>query len=322
MYVVYLSGSLIDAYSCNRYLIRSFAACLQSLRRMKLTYRRFAGSTYVLRVHQTLRIIVSVWTATVSTLSCTLRYCTSQSYPCGMRVALLVICLLLSSSLIAQRAFETNGHVIYEDARNNRHDLSVGFGAVVTLSGKVAVIRGSALGHNDDFDCNDKQKKNWITLYDPIRNSEKILFDRPVHFDDHLKPSGYCIFGQAELSPNDQILYLISPVYATAGKLAIIQLRTGSISYVPDVLSLYMIEDGPHRGELILSTRRYKRSRSDNIDYPYNPFIHVRADGQEVKIVSDEYFVTGGLKYAHVPVLAAYLKRIGGHITVDGERLP
>src|SRR5262245_14634129 len=184
--------------------------------------------------------------------------------------------LLFTSNSMAQRVFEKDRHVIYEDAHKNRNDLGIGFSPVRTASGKVAVIRGASLNHNDAFDCGDKDKKNWISLYDPIRHDERVLFDEPVHFDDVLVPSGYCIFDQVNLSSDQRTLYLVSPVYATSGKLAIINLRRKTTTYVDGVNSVYIIESGPHRGELIYSARRYKRSPYDNIEYPYYPFIHAR----------------------------------------------
>jgi hypothetical protein len=110
------------------------------------------------------------------------------------------------------------------------------------------------------------------------------------------------------------VLYLVSPVYATSGSLAIVNLSRGSISYVPGVIMVYVIETGPHRDELIFQRRIY------DLEHPGYPLVHARADGQQITEISNEYFTVGGND--EVPLLRSYLRKIGGTITVNGHRLP
>jgi hypothetical protein len=238
-----------------------------------------------------------------------------------MRVCAIALSVLFSSNLQAQRTFEKNHHVIYEDAQKRQSDLGIGSKPILT-NGKVLMIRGEPSGPNTDFDCNDQHKKNWISVLDPVTRSEKTLFDAPVHFDDRLIPAGYCIFEGVALSPDGQILYVVGPVYATSGSLAVIRLKTKNVTIVAGVNEVYVIETGSHRGELVYSARRYHRDPHDNNQYPYYPFIHAQADGKEIGVISEEDLAVGGPKYWNLPVLAAYLKQLGGRITVNGDRFP
>ena len=116
------------------------------------------------------------------------------------------------------------------------------------------------------------------------------------------------------------MLYLVSSVYATSGSLAIIRLATGSITYVPGVNFVYVIETGSHRDELIYQRRILHKSVSDGVDSPVYPFVHARADGRQITEISNEYFTVGGND--EVPLLRKYLRGIAGTITVNGKRLP
>jgi len=229
----------------------------------------------------------------------------------------VILSLFLPSSSPAQRTFEAGGRVIYEDAHGKPADLGIGFSPVLASDGRVALLRGREFRYGDDFDCADKQQRNWVAIYDPVARTENVLFDRIVPFDDGKRNS--CIFQQMQMSHDGSVLYLVSPVYATSGSLAIISLRQGTITYVPGVNEVYVIEIGPHRDELIYVRRVYRKS-ADGGESPVYPFIHARADGQPIREVSDEFLAAGG--HDEVPVLRQYLRSIGGIINVSGKTLP
>jgi hypothetical protein len=234
----------------------------------------------------------------------------------GVRISFLK--LLLASGLMAQRAFEAGGEVIYEDAQRNRTNLGVGFNPVLTHDGAVALLRGRIFSYGEQFDCDKSESKNWVSVYNPATKAERILFDRTVPFDGGKWKS--CVFEQMQLSYDGSVLYLVSPVYATSGSLAIISLARGSITYVPGVNLVYVIETGPHRDELIYQRRLLHKSVEDGLEYPGYPFVHARADGQQITEISSEYFTVGGND--EVPLLRKYLGEIGGTITVNGRILP
>ena len=233
-----------------------------------------------------------------------------------MRISFLT--LLLASGLMAQRAFEASGKVIYEDAQWNRTNLGVGFNPVLSQDGRVALLRGRSFGYGERFDCDKSENKNWVSVYNPATKTERVLFDRVVPFDGGRWK--FCVFEQMQLSYDGSVLYLVSPVYATSGSLAIILLARGSITYVPGVNLVYIIETGPHRDELIYQRRIWHKSAEDRLEGPGYPFVHARADGQQITEISNEYFTVGGND--EVPLLRKYLRKIGGTITVNGQKLP
>ncbi len=122
-----------------------------------------------------------------------------------------------------------------------------------------------------------------------------------------------------QLSRDGSVLYLVSPIYATSGSLAILNLAGGSVVYVPGVMSVYVIENGSHRDELIYVRRMFHTAGHD-VESPTYPFIHARADGKQIAEISNEFFTVGGND--QVPLLRKYLRSIGGTITVDGKKLP
>lgn len=123
-----------------------------------------------------------------------------------------------------------------------------------------------------------------------------------------------------QLSYDRSVLYLVSPVYATSGSLAIINLAQGSISYVPGVNMVYVIQTGPHRDELIYQRRIWHKSVADGLAYPGYPLAHAHADGRQITEISNECFTVGGND--EVPLLRKYLRQLGGTITVNGRKLP
>jgi len=228
-----------------------------------------------------------------------------------------VLFLALATSLNAQRVFEADGNVIYEDAAKHRINLGAGFNPLLTADGKVALIHGRQYGYGERFDCSHKETKNWIALYDPKTRREKVIFDRTLEYDGDPRWA-FCIFDQMQLSHNGATLYLVSPVYATAGSLAIVDLARGSVAYVPGVNLVYVIESGAHRDELIYQSRIWHNRKGDA--HHYYPFVHAHSDGKQIREISDEWFAAGGND--KVPRLRAYLRKIGGTITVNGQRLP
>jgi hypothetical protein len=180
----------------------------------------------------------------------------------------------------------------------------------------VLIIRGIEPVYGVDFDCDDKTKRNWVTIYNPATSKEQTLWDEPVHYSEFEMQGGWCIFTDVQLSPDGKTLFLAIPMYATSSQLAIIRLADKMTTFVSADL-VFVIEDGPHRGDLILVGRRVRKD-SDGLTYPYDPFIHAHPDGREIKVISGESFA-GEIP---APILAAYLKRLGGHIRVNGERFP
>lgn len=220
----------------------------------------------------------------------------------------------MAASLAAQRAFESGDKVIYEDAQQRRFNLGTGFNPVLTAQGMIAFIRGRRFNSGEAFDCRDAKKKNWIALYDPASRKETVLFDRALDYDQSGIP--YCAFEQMQLSHDASTLYLV----AAAGSLAIVNLALGSVSYVPGVELVYVIEAGPHRDELIYLRRVMRKSAKHRLPFPAYPLIHARANGEEITEISNESFTVGGND--SVPILRAYLRKIGGTITVNGRKLP
>lgn len=232
---------------------------------------------------------------------------------------LAVLALLLSPGLLAQRAFEKGGHVIYEDRGGHRTDLGVGFSPVLTQRGEVALIRGQLFLYGDDFDCSRKEAKNWIAVYDPATKAERTLFNRALPFER--EGIQFCIFQRMQLSPDEATLYLVSDVWATSGSLAIVRLGTGTVTYVPGVDDVYVIVNGRYQGDLLYQQRmeHHVPPRRPEDESPWHPFIHARADGKPFQLIAEEWVEDGPAK---TPKLAAYLRRIGGQIMVNGRAFP
>ncbi len=233
------------------------------------------------------------------------------------RRVVFAIIVTLAPNLAAQRAFETGDQIVYQDTRGRRIDLGAGFSPVLAAEGKIAFIRGRRFAYGEAFDCRDPKKKNWIALYDPATKQERTLFDRALDFDG--RGSLFCVFEQMGLSHDGSMLYLVSPVYAASGSLAIVNLARGSVAYVPGVESVYVIETGPHRDELIYVQRVMRKSAKHRLAFPAYPIIHAGANGEPIAEISNEPLTAGG---NDVPILRAYLSKIGGTITVNGRKLP
>src|SRR5882724_9059258 len=124
-----------------------------------------------------------------------------------------LISVLIATPLGAQRVIEKGAEVFYTDSSGKQVSLGIGFSPQLTRDGKAALIRGRSFGYGDLFDCRQKNRKNWIAVHDPLTRSDKVLFDRALSFGQ--KGIAFCIFHQMRLSPDNSILYLVSPVYAT-----------------------------------------------------------------------------------------------------------
>ena len=228
-----------------------------------------------------------------------------------------VLAVLFASIIAGQRAFEEGGDVIYEDAHGVRSNLGRGLSPVITQDGRVAVLRGPVHDYGETG-CDHKETRDWVAVYNPSTKSEEVLFDRPVPFGGG--KWSFCVFEQMQLSPDGSILYLVSPVSATSGSLAIIDLHSGSITEVGGVNEVYVIEAGPHRGDLIYQRRMRHRISGDEGEYPYYPFVHANDQGVQIHVLAEEYFTVAGVAVA--PVLEAYLRKIGGTIRVNGKAFP
>ena len=163
------------------------------------------------------------------------------------------------------------------------------------------LIRGPEFGYGDPFNCANPASKNWIVTIHPTTKAETVIFDQPI--------DGFCVFQQAQLSPDGSKLYLSIPTYATASTLAIVQLPAKTITQIPGVNFVYIIETGPHRGDLIYQARVMK----SHVTYP---FFHARPDGRRIREISEEQDPD------RAPILTKYLRSIGGTITFDGRRVP
>lgn len=234
------------------------------------------------------------------------------------RGVVFAIIVTLAPKLAAQRAFETGGHVVYQDAQGRRVDLGPGLNPVLSAEGKIAFIRGRRFAYGEAFDCRDATKKNWIVLYDPTTKQEKTLFDRALDFDG--RGTLFCVFEKMGASHDASMLYLVSPVSEASGSLAIVNLAGGSVAYVPGVESVYVIENGPHRDELIYVQRVMRKSAKRRLPFPAYPVIHAGANGEQIAEISNEPLTAGDNDA--VPALRAYLSKIGGTITVNGRKLP
>jgi hypothetical protein len=231
----------------------------------------------------------------------------------------ILLFAVMAATAQAQRVFEQGNKVIYEDASKQRTDLGVGFDPILMAGGEVVFVRGKRYGYGEEFDCTRPETKNWVAKYDPQTLKETKVFDRPIHYDGP-GSLGFCAFEQMQISYEGSVLYLLASTYATSGNLAIVNLTSGSLSFVPGVIAVFVIESGPHQNELVYQRRVWRKSPNDGLEYPSYPFIHALADGRQITEISDENFTVGGND--KVPVLRKYLREIDGTIHANGQKLP
>jgi hypothetical protein len=104
-------------------------------------------------------------------------------------------------------------------------------------------------------------------VYDTNTNKASLLFDKPlwVPTTPHLTT---CIFEDADLSPTRSTLYIVIPCYATCGCLAIIDLPTGRVRYVPGVMDVFVVRGGPNARDLIYSKRLLSKPTKYDSGHP------------------------------------------------------
>jgi hypothetical protein len=217
----------------------------------------------------------------------------------------------------AQRVYQENEKVVYEDSPGQKLSLGVGHSAVPVLDDKILLIRGTQMGYGDRDACTNAKAKNRVALYDTRTRRESVVYDKPIN-NDIVPPDAAGIFERADLSPSGSTLYVVTPWAATSGSLAIINLRSGALTQIGGVNEVYVIRGGPSAGDLIYSRRLWHKA--PNVapgEYPYYPFIHAKPDGTQIAIISDEAFEVGGT--AKTPILRAYLRRLQGRIYVQGD---
>ncbi len=219
----------------------------------------------------------------------------------------------------AQRVYERGPDLMLEDAQGRLSSLGTGFNSVPISDHEFLLIRGARIGYGESG-CERPAAKSRVVVFDTRTNKESLLFDKPLYptMGGHI---AICEYEHADLSPSRTTLYIVSPFSGTSGCLAIIDLRTGGVRYVPGVMDVFVIRGGPHAGDLIFKKRSLSRPSQDDPGHPYYPYIHARPDGSQIAIVSNEDLVLKGGN-APAPILRAYLRRIHGRIFAQGEWVP
>jgi hypothetical protein len=232
-------------------------------------------------------------------------------------ITALAAIAMVSPLLGAQRVYEKDNEIFYQDAQGRKTSLGRGHSPIPVSEGKILLIRGARMGYGDRFACTNPEVKNWVALYDTRTRRESVVYDKPINTKG-VPPDATCIFEQADLSPSGSTLYVVTPWSATSASLAVVNLQTGHLKHVDGVNEVYVIRGGPSDGDLIYSRRLYHKlpSVAPGED-PYYPFIHAKPDGTQVGIISDEAFTVGGT--AKTPILLAYLRRLQGRIYLQGD---
>jgi len=204
-----------------------------------------------------------------------------------------------------------------EDEQGRLSSLGPGFSSVPISDHMFLLIRGREMVYGEEPSCDHPAVRNRVVLYDTRTNKESLLFDKPLSDRIMGRHDAICVYEHADLSPSGSTLYIVSPFYATSGCLAIIDLPTGGVRYIPGAMDVFVIRGGPNSGDLIYSRRL---PQPTDIGY-YYPYIHARPDGSQVAIISNEALALVGGN-APAPILRAYLRGIQGRIFVQGEWVP
>jgi len=232
----------------------------------------------------------------------------------------LLVFLLGTPAMRAQRIYERGTHLVLEDAQGRLRSLGPGFNPIPISDHKWLFIRGTRMGYGEEASCERPEARNGIVIYDTRTNKESLLFEKPLA-EKMTGHDGACVYESADFSPSETTLYIVSPCSATAGCLDIVDTRTGAVRYVPGVDDVFAVRGGINAGDLIYSRRLMSKPTKDDIGHPYYPYIHARPDGSQIAIISDEDLaVVGG--NAPVPILRAWLRSIKGRIFVQGEWIP
>ena len=191
--------------------------------------------------------------------------------------------LFLLAQLRAPRAYLRGHDLILENAQGQLKSLGAGFNPVPISEDMFLLIRGAQMGYGEESSCESPGSKNRVVVYDIIANKESTLFDKPLS-GRIIGLHATCVYEHADLSPSGSILYIVSPCYVTSGCLAVINLPTGIVRYVPGAMDVFVIRGGPKAGDLIYM----KRSWSTSHDAPYTsyPYILARPD----RIADSRYF--------------------------------
>jgi hypothetical protein len=221
----------------------------------------------------------------------------------------------------AQRVYQRGPNLMLEDAQGRLRSLGPGFNSIPISDHEFLLILGKQMGYGEETGC-ERPAKNRVVVYDTSTNKETVLFDKPIPVLPIRVHFSICIYEHADLSPSRSALYIVIPVYATSGCLAIIDLPTGRVRYVPGAMDVFVIRGGPNAGDLIYMRRlQSKPTKYDPVGHPYYPYIHARPDGSRIAIISDEDLVLDGGN-APAPILRNYLRGIHGRIFAQGEWVP
>jgi len=234
-------------------------------------------------------------------------------------VPFLLASLLGSGEARGQRVYQRGSELVREDAQGRPSSLGPGFNSIPISDHEFLLIRGARV-HGEPSSCEDPAAKNRVVVYDIRTNKESLFFDKPL--SSHMIPHGAaCAYERADLSPSGSTLYVVSPCSITSGCLAIINLPTGKVRYVPGAMDIFVIRGGSNAGDLIYMCRLNRKPTEDDprvADYAY---IHARPDGSRIAIISHEDLVLDGGN-APAPILRAYLRSIHGRIFAQGEWVP
>jgi hypothetical protein len=242
-----------------------------------------------------------------------------RNWPLSLAPFVLAVSLGLPEAR-AQRVYQHGPELMLEDAQGRSSSLGAGFNAVPISDHEFLLIRGAGMGYGESG-CERPAAKNRVVIFDTRTRKESLLFDKPLSDLINGRHIAICVFEHADLSPSRTTLYIVSPFYATSGCLAIIDLPTGRVRYVPGAMDVFVVRGGPNAGDLIYMKRLLSKPSGDDPGHPYYPYIHARRDGSQIAIISNEDLVLDGGN-APAPILRSFLRRIHGRIFAQGEWVP
>ena len=227
---------------------------------------------------------------------------------------------LASPELRAQRLYERGAEIVLEDAERRQSSLGPGFNPIPISNHRFLFIRGARMGYGEKSSCERPAAKDHVVIYDAQTKQQLLLFEKPLS-DQMMGHDAACVYEHADLSPSGSTLYIVSPCYATSGCLAIIDLPTGKVRYVPGAMDVFVIRGGYRSGDLIYMCRLDRKPTEEDPRVAEYKYIQARPDGTQIAIISGEVLVLDGGN-APAPVLRNYLRRIHGRIFVQGEWVP
>jgi hypothetical protein len=208
----------------------------------------------------------------------------------------LLLASFFGREMSAQRVYERGTDLVLEDAQGRLRSLGAGFNAVPAADHKFLLIRGARMGFGEESSCERPAFKNRVVLYDIQTNKESLLFDKPLS-ERRMGHDAACVYEHADLSPSGTTLYIVSPCYATAGCLAIIDLPTGAVRYVPGAMDVYVIRGGSREGDLVFMRRLNRKPTRDDPRLDDYAYVHARPDGSQIATISNEDLVRiGGMR--------------------------